>query len=221
MLGETIKNPLNNVHDCFADTCIYIDYGLDFNYYNGAAQKFFNSAHKRYTSDSVDIEIRYFKDFTTQFGGQLENALTNRKRKDVINYPRTVFRRFNDSRWDLIGDIIKKIKNHDAEGMTSEYRAFKKLVWARIDDAKSKTNNPFEKQSNDKKFIDSLSYINDPYDQQIIADAALWAASYEYAVFCTADREHILSNESKLTPHIATYLGKKCLSFKHVKDVVT
>lgn len=218
MLGGTTKNQ-NSPHDCFADTCVYIDYGLDFKYYNDATAKFFNSNHRRFTSVSVESEIGFFKDFTNQFGGQLERALNKGKRKDVIHYPSTVFKHFSDSRWDLIGEIINKIKNHDAAGMISEYRAFKRLVWARIDDAKSKTHNPFEKQSNDKTFVNSLSYINDSDDQQIIADAALWAIKYEFAIFCTADREHILNNETKLTLHVAAYLKKKCLSFKHVKDL--
>ena len=213
------KRTRNKAQDCFTDTCVYIHYGIYFNDYHAEATSYFNALHRKHTSESVLIEINHFKDFTRRFQFQLEDALNRGRRKDVIKFPGSIFRGYSESRWALIERIIAIIKNCNAEQMASEYRAFKRLVWARIDEALSKTKNPLEKQSNDQNFIDSLSYIGDPKDQQIIADAALWASQYSYAIFCTTDRNHVLINEPKLVHDVSVYLHKNCLVFKHVQDM--
>lgn len=218
MSGKLTKG---NPYDCFIDTCIYIDYGLPapFSDFNTEATDFFNSAHRKYTSYSVTIEINRFKGFMHQFQIQLEGALNRRERKSIIKIPQTIFTGYNDSRWPLIEKLIGMIKNRNDKEMASLYREFRKLVIDTIDDGLAKTANPIEPVSKDQAFVQSLEYIKDTDDQQIIADAVVWATRFDQALFCTIDRNHILKNGPTLTAKCAAKVGRHCLIFMHVKDM--
>jgi len=154
-----------------------------------------------------------------RFGRDLSIALKQGKRKSVLEYPSSIFNGYNKNGLQHIQNFLNTVNNRSDEIILSEYRTAKQMTKALIDDALSKTEKPIIKTFKDSKFIKIISYINDEVDSQIIADAANWAIQYRHRLFCTSDREHILSNENDLIRDISRHYGRNCLGFVHVKDV--
>jgi len=217
MCGNLTKKLLVNSY--FLDTCIYINYGVGFGIFHDECTCFFDSSHKKHTSDSVLTEITYFKQFMERFGRDLSIALKQGKCKDVLNHPCSLFRGYGSNSLQHIQNFRITLKGRSDEAILSQYRTAKRMTKELISDALSKTEKPIIASSVDSKFIKLISYINDDADSQIIADAASWAKQYRYRMFCTSDREHILSNKDDLIRDISKHYGRNCLGFVHVKDV--
>jgi hypothetical protein len=203
----------------FVDTCVYINYGVSLDIFHKESVAFFDIKEKKHTSESVISELQDFESFLAKFGRDLNVALNQGRRRDVLKYPETVFRGYGENARNYIRRFLELVKNRKAEDILKEYRSTKALTLALISDALSKTQNPFVIQSTDQKFIQLISYVNDDADAQIIADAVLWAMNYPYRKFCTSDNEHILKNKTPLEVSITNNYGRNCLIFVHVKDV--
>ncbi len=203
----------------FIDTCIYINYGIHFDPFHDECVCFFNSNHKKHTSESVLNELEHFKNFMSRFSRDLSIALSQGNRRTVVKFPFSIFTNYNTNQEFFITEFLKIVKTRSATEIISRYRAFKKLTLEQISEALSKTEEPWIPSSTDLKFLILISYVNDKADEQILVDAASWAVNFSHRLFCTSDRKHILSNKDDLIRDISKHYGRNCLGFVHVKDV--
>ncbi|MEN3051341.1 MAG: hypothetical protein ABC596_05985 [Candidatus Methanosuratincola petrocarbonis] len=177
----------SQVHsDCFLDTCIYYGYATDWNPHKSGCRVIDGGAYRKHTSLTVKSELdelfrymdRFLKEILRQ--GSVERALQNER---------------NPNRRAFLSEAAKSIKCKSQEEAHYGFTLLFSTIKQSIKEALEKTAQPLIDRSKDFLLVDSLYFIGNKNDAQIIADAADWAQSRGiFFLFITTDQKDILRN---------------------------
>lgn len=188
-------------HNAFVDSCIFIAYGTEFEYFHPACVAFFEQMNcEKYTSESVEGELRQKLNKREALYTDYSKFLT----QGGTDYRASIYLNDNDQRH--LEELVRNLANIPAHAKLTFLRLSGKTLRLRINKAKG-----FIKQviprNNDVYFKDIIrSIIINDADSWILNDAVQWSLSINNAVFVTLDSE-ILDKREELVRKVMDYKG--------------
>jgi len=196
----------------FLDTSVYVGYATEWDRYYKNCMRMCDGTYPKNSSVTVKGEIdelirdyRRYQQELDRNAGDIETMIEtepnqNRKR------------------------FLEQVKEHSSKGVRNDYERLSKIrlnlmiVIRGILEAFQKTKSPLIPASSNHLLIETLGFIGDRKDAQILADVADWSRNMTgETVFCTKDIQHILKNAVAICEILIRDSDGACrLQIKHI-----
>jgi len=204
--------PDDEACEYFLDTSVYVGYATEWDQYYEHCKRMCDGSYPKNSSVTVKNEIdgliRDYKRYQQELdrnAGDIETMI-----RAELNPNR---RRF-----------LEQVKEHSSKGIRNNYERLSKIrlsVGILIDgilEVFGKTKKPLIPASSNYTLIESLTFIGDRNDAQILADAADWSKNMICeTVFCTKDMQHIVKNAATIREILIRDSDGAChLQIRHI-----
>jgi hypothetical protein len=196
----------------FLDTSVYVGYATEWDQYYEHCKRMLDGDYSKNSSVTVENEInelirdyRHYLQELSKKDGDIDVMI-----KAEQNPNR---RRF-----------LEQVKEHSSKNTRDNYEVLSKIRLSMrilidgILEAFGKTKKPLIPASSNYTLIESLTFIGDRNDAQILADAAGWSKNMTCkTVFCTKDMQHIVKNAVTILKIITRDSNGACqLQIRHI-----
>ncbi len=132
----------------------------------------------------------------------------------------TIEQEWNPNRRALFQEVVKRTANRGENAGLSELRLLAMTLKKGFSEAMGKTCKPLASRSTDHLLIQSLYFIGNRDDAQILGDAVEWSRSLAgAAIFFTKDSKDILDNSWRILEVISRNYGEDSkIEFRHVRE---